>query len=139
MAGDKRGKTLKSTIELCNLELDLDVGTYANGDVVPDRHVLDLTLSIDPSLVLIAEDEMERVFDYDPLIERITALAEERHYETQERFLTLILDVCADYAEIKQIALFLRKGPVSNSSGTLGIRLALNEDDLARHRARSYK
>ena len=31
---------------------------------------------------------MERVFDYDPLIERVTALAEERHYETQERFLT---------------------------------------------------
>ena len=101
--------------------------------------MLDLTLSIDPSLVLIAEDEMERVFDYDPLIERVTALAEERHYETQERLLTLIVDACADYAEIKEIALFLRKGPVTNSSGTLGIRLALNEDDLARHRARSYK
>ena len=126
-------------IELCDLELDVDLGTYANGDAVPDRHVLDLTLSIDPSLVLIAEDEMERVFDYDPLIERVTALAEERHYETQERFLTLIVDACADYAEIKEIALFLRKGPVTNSSGTLGTRLALNEDDLARHRARSYK
>jgi len=82
---------------------------------------------------------MERVFDYDPLIERVTALAEERHYETQERFLTLIVDACADYAEIKQIELFLRKGPVTNSSGALGIRVALNEDDLARHRARSYK
>ena len=56
-------------IELCDLELDVDLGTYANGDAVPGRHVLDLTLSIDPSLVLIAEDEMERVFDYDPLIE----------------------------------------------------------------------
>ena len=130
---------MKSTIELCDLELDVDLGTYANGDAVPDCHVLDLTLSIDPSLVLIAEDEMERVFDYDPLIERVTALAEERHYETQERLLTLIVDACVDYAEIKEIALFLRKGPVTNSSGTLGIRLSLNEDDLARHRARSYK
>ena len=126
-------------IELCDPELDVDLGTYANGDVVPDRHLLDLTLSIEPSLVLIAEDEMERVFDYDPLIERVTALAEERHYETQERFLTLIVDACADYAEIKQIELFLRKGPVTNSGGALGIRLALNEDDLARHRARSYE
>ena len=130
---------MKSTKELCNLELDVDLGTYASGDAVSDRHLLDLTLSIEPSLVLNAEDEMERVFDYDPLIERVTALAEERHYETQERFLTLIVDACADYAEIKQIELFLRKGPVTNSSGALGIRLALNEDDLARHRARSYK
>ena len=126
-------------IELCDLELDVDLGTYANDDAVPDRHVLNLTLSIDPSLVLIAEDEMERVFDYGPLIERVTALAEERHYETQERFLTLIVDACADYSEIKQIALFLRKGPVANSSGALGVRLALNEDDLAVHRARSCK
>lgn len=113
----------------------MDIGTYAPGDVVPDRHVLDLTLSIDPSLVLIDRDEMARVFDYDPLVERITVLAQQRHYATQERLLTLIVGACADHAEIKQIALFLRKDPVANSSGALGIRLVLDEDDLAQRRA----
>ena len=128
---------MKSTIELYDLQLDVDIGTYAEGDIVPDRHLLDLTLSIDPSLVLIEKDEKALIFDYDPLVERIMVLAHERHYETQEQLLTLVVKLCAEYEEIRQMTLFLRKDPVANLSGALGIRLVINEDDLTEFRARS--
>ena len=122
--------SVKAQIELTDLDLNIEIGTYTDGDVVPDKHILDLNLSIDPGLVLIDEDQMDRVFDYDPLIREIRLMAEEIHYETQERFITRIVDECAKYTEIKSVEVFLRKSPVFGSSGELGVRLEVDESDL---------
>jgi dihydroneopterin aldolase len=84
--------SVKTQIELTDLDLNIEIGAYTDGDVVPDKHILDLNLSIDPALVLIDEGQMDRVFDYAPLIREIQRLAEEMHYETQERFITRIVD-----------------------------------------------
>ena len=97
---------------------------------MPDKHILDLNLSIDPALVLIDEDQMDRVFDYDPLIREIRLMAGEMHYETQERFITRIVDQCVKYSEIRSVGVFLRKSPVFGSSGELGVRLEADESDL---------
>jgi len=85
--------------------------------------------------VLIDEDQMDRVFDYDPLIREIRLMAEEMHYETQERFMTRIVDQCVNYGEIKSVEVFLRKSPVFGSSGELGVRLEVDETDLTNLRA----
>ena len=77
-----------STIELTDLKLNTDIGTYGAGDVVPSAHLLDLTLSIDPALVLIETDGMAHIFDYDPLIDEIDRLARDGYHETQERLIT---------------------------------------------------
>ena len=122
---------MKAQIELIGLDLNIAIGTYNDGDVVPDNHTLDLNLSIDPALVLIDEDQMERVFDYDPLIRDIRLMAEEMHYETQERFITRIVDECVKYNEIKSVEVFLRKSPVFGSSGELGVRVEIGEPDMA--------
>ena len=58
---------MHSVIELRNLKLETIIGSYQSDDVVPKHHLLDLTLSIDPSHVLIGRDVMDVVFDYDPL------------------------------------------------------------------------
>ena len=121
---------MRAQVELIDLDLNIAIGTYNDGDVVPDKHVLDLNLSIDPALVLIDEDQMDRVFDYDPLIREIRLMAEEMHYETQERFITRIVDQCVKYSEIKSVEVFLRKSPVFGSSGELGVRLEADESDL---------
>ena len=121
---------MRANIELTNLDLDIQIGSYTESDVVPDKHILDIVLSINPELVLIDEDKMDRVFDYDPLIGAIQQMAAEMHYETQERFLTRIADMCAKEEEIMDVEIFLRKFPVSGSSGELGIRLKINELDL---------
>jgi dihydroneopterin aldolase len=55
-------------IELRDLLLETQIGTYGPNDTRPDVHLLDLTLGIDTSKVLISTDEMRQVFDYDPLI-----------------------------------------------------------------------
>ena len=123
--------SVKAQIELTDLDLNIEIGTYTDGDVVPDKHILDLNLSIDPGLVLIDEDQMDRVFDYDPLIREIQRLAEEMHYETQERFITRIVDECVKYNEIKSVEVFLRKAPVFGSSGELGVRVEIGELDMA--------
>ena len=123
--------SVKAQIELTDLDLNIEIGTYTDGDVVPDKHILDLNLSIDPGLVLIDEDQMDRVFDYDPLIREIQRLAEEIHYETQERFITRIVDECVKYNEIKSVEVFLRKAPVFGSSGELGVRVEIGEPDMA--------
>ena len=121
---------MRANIELTNLDLDIQIGSYTESDVVPDKHILDIVLSIDPELVLIDEDKMDRVFDYDPLVREIQRMAAEMHYETQERFITRIVDRCAKEEEIMDVEIFLRKSPVCGSSGELGVRLKINELDL---------
>jgi dihydroneopterin aldolase len=121
---------MRANIELLNLVLNIQIGSYTKSDVVPDKHILDILLSINPELVLINDDKMDRVFDYDPLIRAIQRMAAEMHYETQERFITRIVDICAKEEEIMDVEIFLRKSPVCGSSGELGVRLKINELDL---------
>lgn len=126
---------MKSTIELKNLELEPSLGTYGPSDVVPDVHLLDLKLTIDPKLVLIDTDGMDRVFDYDPLIAEITRLANDGHYHTQERLMTRIVVACAAYEAIEAVELCLSKRPVLRDSGELGVRLYVQTEGLAEVRS----
>ena len=127
---------MKSTacIELKDLRLNTQIGTYAPGATIPDKHLLNLTLWINPKLILISEDLMPQVFDYDPLILEIDRLAADGHYETQERLVTRIVEACAHYSEIESLEISLRKTPVRDSSGVLGIKLYLDESSIARIR-----
>lgn len=119
-----------STIELNNLRLATDIGTYGPGDVVPDTHSLDMRLTIDPALVLIEADEMAKVFDYDPLIAEIDRLARAVHYETQERLMTRIVEACAAYPQIEAVEVRLSKAPVLAGTGVLGVHLSVDRDTL---------
>ena len=125
---------MRAQVELTNLDLNIEIGTYTDSDVVPDRHTIDLTLEIEPSLVLIDKDQMDRVFDYDPLISKIQNLTGGRRYETQERFITLVVEECAKFREIESVQILLRKSPVSRSSGELGVSLRINGPDLKKLR-----
>jgi dihydroneopterin aldolase len=122
-------------IELKDLKLRTKIGTYQPGDTVPDEHVLNLTFSIDTSLVLIEQDGMAHVFDYDPLVLEIDRLATDCHYETQERLISRIVRACSVYSEITSLEISLRKGPVHNNSGSLGVKLHLDEVALNQLRA----
>ena len=122
-----------STIELFDLEITTSIGTYGPDDTVPKAHILDMTLEIDPQLVLIETDGMEHVFDYDPLIRAIDDLARDEHYHTQERLMTRIVRACARHSEIRSVDIRLRKTPVL-SSGHLGVRLLVDHEELERLR-----
>jgi len=124
----------KASIELKDLKLRTQIGTYKTGDIIPDSHLLDLTLWIDSSLVLIAEDQMSHVFDYDPLVVEIMQLAGDGHYETQERLMTRIVGACAHYSQIQALEISLRKSPVNNGSGSLGVRLSIDQMTLSKLR-----
>jgi len=126
-----------ASIELRDLKLDTQIGTYAPGAIIPKQHLLDLTLWIDAKLVLISQDVMENVFDYDPLIIEIDRLAEDCHYETQERLITRIIEACARYSEIKAMDIGLRKLPVHSESGSLGVRLSVDSLTLNNFRVPS--
>jgi dihydroneopterin aldolase len=115
--------TTNACIELRDLELSTEIGTYGPGDVVPKKHLLDLTLWIDSKLVLISKDLMTSVFDYDPLVNEIDQLARDGHYETQERLMTRIVEACTKYLEIESIEIGLKKLPVRSETGSLGVRL----------------
>ncbi len=125
---------LSSTIELTDLEIACNIGTYAKDDVVPRAHILDLILTIDSSLVLIEQDGMVFVFDYDPLVSEIDRLARNGHYHTQEHLMTRIVDACARHAEIIDVEVALRKTPVLNGSGDLGVRLKVDAQSLDERR-----
>ena len=129
--------TTNARIELKDLKLQTQIGTYGPGAIVPKQHLLDLTLWIDPKLVLIAEDVMENVFDYDPLVTEIDRLAGDGHYETQERLMTRIVQACSKYPEIESLEIGLRKLPVSAGSGSLGVRLSLDNAALRNMRDKS--
>jgi dihydroneopterin aldolase len=123
-------------IELKDLRLNTQIGTYASGATIPDQHLLNLTLWISTKLILISEDLMDQVFDYDPLILEIDRLAADGHYETQERLVTRIVEACARYSEIESLEISLRKTPVRESSGVLGIKLYLDVSSLTSMRAK---
>ena len=125
---------LRSTVELYDLKLEVEIGNPAEEEITPEKHALDLTLSIDPSLVIIEEDIMSQVFDYDPIIKAIENISRKAHYQTQERLLTLIIELCAKYKEIKKLELFLYKSPVNSFGGKLGIRITLDEKELNKFR-----
>lgn len=126
-----------ASIELRDLKLQTQIGTYGPGAIVPEQHLLDLTLWIDATLVLISHDIMEKVFDYDPLVIEINKLAADCHYETQERLITRIIEACAKYSEIKAMDIGLRKLPVSAESGSLGVRLSVDSLTLNNFRSSS--
>ena len=119
--------TAQAFIELRNLKLTTQIGTFAVASDAPKEHRLDITLGIDAKLVLIESDTMEHVFDYDPLVCDIDKLSRDGHYETQERLITRIVKACAAYPEIISVDISLRKGPVLNASGSLGVRVALDQ------------
>jgi dihydroneopterin aldolase len=130
----------RSTIELRSLKVGAQIGTYGPADTVPEAHILDLTLAIDPALVMITDDAMARVFDYDPLITEIDRLARDCHYATQERLITRIVDACAAYQQIDALEIALTKAPVLAGSGSLGVRLIVDAhamSELRRSRNRS--
>lgn len=116
-----------AVIELRDLQLKTDIGTYGPHDTRPDVHLLDLTLGIAVNQVLIVQDDMSQVFDYDPLIVEIDRLAADGHYETQERLITRIAAACAAHPAIQRIEISLKKSPVRSGSGSLGVRLTLDE------------
>ena len=120
---------LVSKIVLKDLSLPTNIGSYGPNDVVPKEHVLDMNLLIAEDLVLIENDGMEFVFDYDPLIATIEGLARERHYHTQEYLLTRIVQACAKYTEIKGVSLNLRKMPVLND-GSLWVEISVDKEYL---------
>lgn len=123
--------TCCSTVEIKDLVIATQIGTFGPGEDAPKEHRLDLALSIDPKWVLIDIDDMSQVFDYDPLVSDIDRLARDGHYETQERLITRIVAACAYYPEITALEIALRKGPVLAGSGTLGLRLRIDSEALA--------
>jgi dihydroneopterin aldolase len=116
-----------AVIELRDLQLQTDIGTYGPNDTRPDVHLLDLTLGISVNQVVISQDGMAHVFDYDPLITEIDRLSADGHYETQERLMTRIASACAAHLAVKRIEICLKKFPVRSGSGSLGVRLTLDE------------
>ena len=86
--------------------LPTDIGTYGPDEPVPDHHLLDLTLSVAPTRVLIPNDGMDQVFDYDPLIAAIQTLAKTGHRETQEWLITQIAQLCATFNDIQGVDIF---------------------------------
>jgi dihydroneopterin aldolase len=129
--------TTTARIELKDLEIQTQIGTYAPGAVIPKQHLLDLTLWIQPQLVLISKDVMENVFDYDPLVVEIDSLAGDGHYETQERLMSRIVQACTQYPEIESLEIGLRKLPVRAGTGSLGVRLLVDQETLVSLRASS--
>ena len=123
-----------SRIQLKDFHLATHIGTYAPGETVPKYHALDLTLWIDPHLVLIAQDGMAHVFDYDPLVIEIERLAADGLYATQERLMTRIVQACAAYPVIEALEIGLRKFPVRAGSGSLGVHLLVDRAQLLRMR-----
>lgn len=127
--------TAQASIKLRDLKLVTKIGTFAVESDSPKEHRLDLTLGIDAKLVLIESDTMQHVFDYDPLVRDIDQLSRDGHYETQERLMTRIVQACAAYPEIISVDISLRKGPVLNTSGSLGVRLNLDQSAFSTLRA----
>ena len=127
----------QSSVKLRGLSLNCDIGSYGINEVVPNKHRLDMELLVEKNLILIEEDEMANVFDYDPLVEEITQISLSGKFNTQEKLITLILKACLKYHQIKAVSLFLYKTPV-REDGELGIAVNISEQELEKLRQHSH-
>ena len=127
----------QSSVKLRGLSLNCDIGSYGINEVVPNKHRLDMELLVEKNLILIEEDEMANVFDYDPLVEEITQISLSGKFNTQEKLITLILKACLKYHQIKAVSLFLYKTPV-REDGELGITVNISEQELEKLRQHSH-
>ncbi len=123
----------QSSVKLRGLSLNCDIGSYGINEVVPEKHRLDMELLVEKNLILIEEDKMANVFDYDPLVEEITQISLSGKFNTQEKLITLILKACMKYHQIKAVSLFLYKTPV-REDGELGIAVNISEQELEKLR-----
>ena len=121
--------TKHAQIRLNDLTLPCSIGTYEADDIIPDAHVLDMVLYLDKSWVVIDADQMDRVFDHDPLIRKILQIAATEKYETQEYLMSLIFQCCFVHAEVHAAELFLRKSPVRDD-GSLGVQVTLTRAEF---------
>ena len=121
--------TQHAQIRLNELTLPCSIGTYGADDIVPDAHVLDMVLYLDKTWVVIDADQMDSVFDYDPLIRKILQTAAADKYETQEYLISLIFQCCFKHIEVHAAELFLRKSPVRDD-GSLGVQVTLTRDEF---------
>ena len=126
--------TKHAQIRLNDLSLPCSIGTYGADDTIPDAHVLDMVLYLDNSWVVIDADQMDRVFDYDPLIRKILQTAAAEKYETQEYLISLIFQCCFEHIEVHAAELFLRKSPVRND-GALGVQVSLTRAEFEHMRS----
>lgn len=122
--------TRAAWIELRDLHIPAVIGTYGPDDVVPEANILDLTLTVAHELVHITEDKMALVFDYDPLITKIEKIARDQKYETQEYLATLISQLCASFNQNIALEICLRKRPVVDGTGSLGVRIVFEAEDM---------
>ena len=127
----------QSSVKLRGLSLNCDIGSYGINEVVPNKHRLDMELLVEKNLILIEEDKMANVFDYDPLVEEITQISLIGKFNTQEKLITLILKACLKYHQIKAVSLFLYKTPV-REDGELGIAVNISERELEKLRQHSH-
>ena len=127
----------QSSVKLRGLSLNCDIGSYGINEVVPNKHRLDMELLVEKNLILVEEDKMDNVFDYDPLVEEITQISLSGKFNTQEKLITLILKACLKYHQVKAVSLFLYKTPV-REDGELGITVNISEQELEKLRQHSH-
>ena len=87
------------------------------------------------SLATLQAGRMRNVFDYDPLLKEIDQLAGDGPYETQEWLVKRIVTTCAKYSAIHALEIALRKSPVREDGGSLGLRLRMSEEAMSSLRA----
>lgn len=124
---------MTSSIEI-DLPLECRIGFYTEGDVVPEKHSLNLKLLLEDRLVLVNADGMGNVFDYDPICHEVRSLAAAQHYETQEYLLSQIVRFCARFDEVIGIRARLEKSPVMHSGGEIAVCLELDRRSIEKLR-----
>lgn len=133
--------SLHSNIELTGVPVKAQIGIFKADEPDLYEHTLDLTLIIDPQLVFIQTDGMSQVFDYDPLLEQIHRISQDKHYETQEMLASRIVHCCALFEHIAGVEVCLKKyrsnGAGGTVCGTIGVRLRVDGQDLAAVRERA--
>ena len=123
-----------ATVELTDLHLSVCIGEHSAAEILPEIQVLDLVLTVNQDLVCTETDTMSDVFDYDPVLDFIYKSITGKRYETQECLISLLVRYCAQFEEVIQIDISIKKESKGEAQGKLGVRLVLNEEDVKKFR-----
>ncbi len=128
---------MRTFVRLEGMILSLSIGIHDFERAARQRYLVDIVLEVDPAHVFIDTDDFAWVFDYDPLRQGLLAMAEERHWETQEFFASEVLRRHAARPGVRAARIHVRKPDVYEDAGSVGIEIAMSAEDLQGAHARS--
>lgn len=113
------------TITLSNITLKTLIGIHAWEQSVPQKLVLDLTLTTDAALIA-QSDSIDHAIDYEKVVQEILSFANKQHFQLVETFADRLANHLLTHFQTDSVTLTVHKPGALKEAKDVAIRVTRN-------------